>query len=142
MADVHNREQRSYNMSMIRSKNTKPEITLRKLLFSKGLKGYRIHYKLPGKPDIVFPKYKLAVFIDGCFWHKCPECFKKPATNKKFWKEKIEGNTKRDKNVNRILKKEGWKVLRIWEHMVKINTTRCYNLIRRELLRRGYKNDS
>jgi len=123
MADVLTREQRSYNMSMIRAKNTKPEIILRKLIFASGLRGYRLHYELMGKPDIVFPKRKIAVFIDGCFWHKCPKCFIKPATNRKFWKEKIESNVKRDKAVNAGLRKKGWKVLRIWEHELRNEKT-------------------
>ena len=143
MADVHTREQRSYNMSMIKGKNTKPELMLRKYLFSKGIRGYRVHYKLPGKPDIVFNKYKIAIFVDGCFWHKCPECFKKPATNKKFWKDKIDGNVKRDGEVNKILKREGWKVIRIWEHRIKNRDIKeCYNSIKRELLSRGHEYDA
>ncbi len=116
MTDVLTKKQRSYNMSMIRASNTQPEIRLRKMLSASELKGYRLHYKLTGKPDIVFPRKKIAIFIDGCFWHKCPRCFIKPRTNIKFWKEKIESNVKRDKVVNRELMKKGWKVLRIWEH--------------------------
>lgn len=119
MTDVLTRKQRSYNMSMIRAKNTKPEIVLRKMLSVNRIKGYRLHYRLMGKPDIVFPKRKIAVFIDGCFWHKCPRCFIKPVTRKKFWKNKIDSNVKRDRVVNRTLRKKGWKVLRIWEHELK-----------------------
>lgn len=89
------------------------------MLSAAGLKGYRLHYKLIGKPDIVFPRKKIVIFIDGCFWHKCPRCFIKPRTNVKFWKEKIESNVKRDKIVNSELRKMGWKVLRIWEHELK-----------------------
>jgi DNA mismatch endonuclease (patch repair protein) len=103
-------------MSRIRAKNTQPEIILRKAISKTGIRGYRLNYRLLGKPDIVFPKRKIAIFIDGCFWHKCPKCFKKPATNKKFWLEKIEGNKRRDKKVNRHYKKMGWKIIRIWEH--------------------------
>ena len=119
MADVLTKEQRSYNMSMIKAKNTRPEIVLRKLLSSHGIRGYRIHYKLTGKPDIVFPKKKIAVFIDGCFWHKCHECFVKPETNRGFWNKKIDSNVKRDRIVNLELKEKGWKVIRIWEHEIK-----------------------
>lgn len=133
MADVLTKEQRSYNMSMIKGKDTKPEIALRKLLFSRGLRGYRVHYSLPGKPDIVFPKSKIAVFIDGCFWHKCPKCFIKPATNKKFWKKKIESNVKRDRVVNTELRKKGWKVLRIWEHEIRKDLNKYCIRICREL---------
>ena len=123
MADVLTKEQRSYNMSMIKGENTKPEIALRKLLVACGLRGYRLHYRLPGKPDIVFPKSRIAIFIDGCFWHKCPKCFVKPVTKRKFWEKKIDSNIKRDKIVNRELKKNKWKVLRIWEHEIKNEKT-------------------
>jgi len=74
-------------MSRIRSKNTHPEIILRRELRKAGLIGYRLHYGLRGKPDIVYSKNKIAVFVDGCFWHKCPKCFVRPVTNSKFWKE-------------------------------------------------------
>jgi DNA mismatch endonuclease (patch repair protein) len=116
MADVHTREQRSYNMSRVKGKNTGLELKFRKKLFIKGCRGYRLNYKLPGNPDLVFPKKKVSVFIDGCFWHKCPKCFKSPKSNKAFWKSKIEGNVERDKKANASLKKSGWKVIRIWEH--------------------------
>jgi len=95
---------------------------------------------LLGKPDIVFPKKKVAVFIDGCFWHKCPKCFKKPATNKVFWMRKIDSNTKRDKVVNADLKKKGWKVIRIWEHEIRKNLNKCYFKIHKELKKRGALN--
>jgi len=108
-------------MSQIRAKDTKPEMIIRKLLCREGIRGYRVHYRLLGKPDIVFPRKKIAVFIDGCFWHKCPVCFVEPETRKKFWMKKIEGNVKRDKEVNRFLKDKGWKVLRFWEHEVRKN---------------------
>ena len=132
MTDVHTKEQRSYNMSLIKGKDTKPEISLRKLLFAKGIRGYRVHYKLPGKPDIVFPGKKIAVFIDGCFWHKCPQCFVKPQTNKRFWKEKIDSNVERGKIVNKQLKKMGWKIVRIWEHEVRKNLNKSYLKIFKE----------
>lgn len=121
MTDVLTKEQRTYNMSQIRSKNTKPEITLRKLLFARGIRGYRIHYNLPGKPDIVFTKNKIAIFIDGCFWHKCPICFKEPATRKNFWIEKIDNNVLRDKENSEKLTADGWVVFRFWEHEIRKN---------------------
>lgn len=119
MVDVLTSEQRKYNMSQIRGKNTVPEITLRKLLFAHGARGYRIHYKLPGKPDVVFIKRRLAIFIDGCFWHKCPLCFQEPATRKEFWMKKIQSNIDRDIIVNQQLKNDGWTVVRIWEHEIR-----------------------
>ena len=119
MVDVHSHEQRKYNMSRIRGKNTRPEIKLRKLLWSSGMRGYRIHYNLPGKPDIVFIKKRIAIFIDGCFWHKCPICFQEPETRKEFWMQKIQSNIDRDKKVDDQLKTDGWSVIRIWEHEIK-----------------------
>ena len=119
MADVLTPEQRSYNMSQIRAQDTGPEVKLRKLLWSEGIRGYRIHYKLPGKPDIVFTKKKIAIFIDGCFWHKCPVCFQEPETRKEFWLKKIQSNIDRDKKVDEQLKNAGWTVIRIWEHEIR-----------------------
>lgn len=119
MADVLTKEQRSYNMSRIKSRDTQPEFMLRKAVSGAGLRGYRLHYRLTGKPDIVFPKRKIAIFIDGCFWHKCSKCFVQPATNGLFWTKKIDSNVKRDETVNAELRKNGWKVLRIWEHELK-----------------------
>lgn len=119
MVDVLTSEQRTYNMSKIRAKNTGPEVKLRKLLSAKGIRGYRIHYNLPGKPDIVFIKKKIAIFIDGCFWHKCPICFQEPETRKEFWMGKIQSNIDRDKKVDELLKNDGWAVIRIWEHVIK-----------------------
>lgn len=133
MTDVLTPEQRKLNMSSIRAKNTGPEVKLRKLLFAKGIRGYRIHYNFPGKPDIVFTKKKIAIFIDGCFWHKCPVCFQEPETHKEFWMKKIESNINRDKNVNDNLKKEGWTVIRIWEHEIRKEPERVVENVRRIL---------
>lgn len=119
MTDVLTPKQRKYNMSRIRGKNTVPEIKLRKMLFASGIRGYRIHYNLPGKPDLVFVKKKIAVFIDGCFWHKCPVDFQEPETRKEFWMKKIQSNIDRDKKVNEQLKNDGWTIIRIWEHEIK-----------------------
>lgn len=116
--DIWDKKKRSEVMSKIRSKNTKPEMTLRKALFANGYR-YRINYKkLPGKPDIVFPKYKTAIFVHGCFWHghdiSCVDSHI-PKTNTTFWAEKITKNKERDKNnTNRILAM-GWKVITIWD---------------------------
>lgn len=118
MTDVLTKEQRSFNMSQIKGKDTKPEVTLRKQLRAKGIRGYRIHHNLPGKPDIVFLKKKIAIFVDGCFWHKCPLCFVKPETRTRFWIKKIESNVKRDITVKELLEKKGWIVLRFWEHEI------------------------
>lgn len=119
--DVHDKKTRSYNMSRIKGKNTKPEEIVRKYLFSKGFR-YRKNYKtLPGKPDIVLPKYKTVVFVNGCFWHKHDGCkyFKWPKTNAEFWREKIETNIIRDSQQYAELKQLGYKVLIVWECQLK-----------------------
>ena len=116
MADVFSKETRSQIMSKIKGKNTKPELMLKEFL-----KGTYLRYQpnIYGKPDFGLKNRKIAIFVDGCFWHKCPKCYKAPSSNKKFWKKKIERNIRRDKKVNRILRKEGFKVIRIWEHDIK-----------------------
>jgi len=111
---------RHKNMQNIRSKNTKMELKVRSLLHKKGLR-FRIHTKLIGKPDIVFPSKCVVVFLDSCFFHKCPYHYIQPKSNKKYWLPKIERNTVRAKEVNSALRKQGWKVIRIWEHSVKKN---------------------
>ncbi len=115
--DVHNTATRSYNMSRIKGKNTKPEMLVRKFLFAQGFR-YRLHVKtLPGKPDIVLPKYKTVIFIHGCFFHGHEGCryFKVPATRTEWWLDKIEGNKKRDIETVRKLTELGWKVITVWE---------------------------
>jgi len=134
--DKISKEVRSHNMSKIKSKNTKPEILLRKLLWANGLR-YRIHYKLSGSPDIVFVSNRLAVFVDGCFWHKCPKCYVEPKSNTAFWKEKARKNRERDKRNERALKKSGWGVLRVWEHEIKKNPSKTVQKITKKL--RGLK---
>lgn len=117
MADVHTPEQRSYNMSRIHSENTKPEELVRKFLFSQGFRYRKNDARLPGKPDIVLPKYKTVVFVNGCFWHGHEGCryFVWPKNNAEFWKEKITGNIQRDKRNHRLLEEQGWRVIEIWE---------------------------
>ncbi|MCH8540848.1 MAG: DNA mismatch endonuclease Vsr [Opitutales bacterium] len=120
MADIVSEAQRSYNMSRIRSKDTKPEILVRSMLHRLG---YRFtvngpkNKKLPGKPDIVLPKYKTVIFVHGCFWHGHDGCkhFRYPKTRTEWWRAKIEGNIARDKDRIDQLEELGWKVLVIWE---------------------------
>ncbi len=116
MSDVHSKTVRSFNMSRIRGKDTKPEETVRKYLFSHGFRYRKNDARLPGKPDIVLPKYKTVIFVHGCFWHhhNC-QYFKWPATNAEFWKQKIIGNEKRDRDVEQKLQELGWFVIVIWE---------------------------
>jgi len=120
MADNHTKGVRSMNMSHIRSTNSKPEETVRKYLFSKGLRYRKNVRTLPGKPDIVLPKYKTVVFVNGCFWHK-HDCgrFVMPASNTEYWSKKISGNIERDKTNRLQLEELGWRVLVIWECQLK-----------------------
>lgn len=117
MADVHTPEQRSYNMSRIRGKDTKPEELVRKYLFSQGFRYRKNDARLPGKPDIVLPKYKTVIFVNGCFWHAHEGCkyFVWPKNNADFWKKKIESNVERDEKNYQLLKNLGWNVLIVWE---------------------------
>jgi DNA mismatch endonuclease (patch repair protein) len=117
MADVHSKETRSYNMSRIRSKDTKPELLVRKFLHKNGFR-YRLHVKdMPGKPDIVLPKYKTVIFIHGCFWHGHEGCKKAalPQTRRDWWEAKINYNIKNDNNSEALLKAQGWKIITIWQ---------------------------
>ena len=123
MADVHSKEVRSYNMSKIKGKDTKPEMLVRKFLFANGFR-YRLHdKKLPGKPDIVLPKYKTVIFVHGCFWHGHEECkyYVIPKTRTEWWLNKINHNIENDQKANIILQSENWKVLTIWECDLKNN---------------------
>jgi DNA mismatch endonuclease, patch repair protein len=117
MADVHSKETRSYNMSRIRSKNTKPELLVRQFLHKNGFR-YRLHVKdLPGKPDIVLPKYKTVIFIHGCFWHGHEGCryFVVPKTRTEWWLNKIQGNCDNDAKAEIALELAGWEIIKIWE---------------------------
>lgn len=133
MNDVLTKKQRSFNMSKIKAKNTTPELKFRKLLVQNGCTGYRIHYPLDGKPDIVFVSKKLTIFIDGCFWHQCPKCFIEPVTRRSFWLDKINRNKERDKKVNKLLEDLGWKIVRFWEHEIKKEPKKCVNKILKKL---------
>ncbi len=121
MADVHSPEKRSYNMSRIRCKDTKPEELVRKYLFSQGFRYRKNDPRLPGKPDIVLPKYKTVIFVNGCFWHGHEGCkyFVWPKNNAEFWKNKIYGNISRDSKNCSLLLAQGWKIITIWECQLK-----------------------
>ena len=121
MVDVHTKEQRSFNMSQIRDKNTKPEIIIRSIVHRMGFR-FRLHDKnLPGKPDIVLPRHKKVIFIHGCFWHlhNCRYGRVKPQTNANFWQTKRQSNKNRDKRNLAQLRKLGWQILVIWECWLK-----------------------
>lgn len=117
MADVHNKETRSFNMSRIKGKNTKPEMLVRQFLHANGFR-YRLHVKdLPGKPDIILPKYRTVIFIQGCFWHGHDQCkyYVIPKTKTDWWLSKINGNKAKDIANIKLLRQTGWRVLEIWE---------------------------
>lgn len=120
MADNHSKEIRSMNMSHIRSKNSKPEELVRKYLFSRGFRYRKNVNDLPGKPDIVLPKYKTVIFVNGCFWHMhdCPR-FVWPSSNQDYWIPKIQKNAKRDKENVQKLQNAGWRVIVMWECQLK-----------------------
>lgn len=115
--DVHDKKTRSYNMSMIKGKNTKPEELVRKYLFSRGFRYRKNDKRLPGSPDIVLPKYKTVIFVNGCFWHGHAGCryFVWPKSNQEFWQKKISDNIQRDLKKRHLLESQGWRVLVIWE---------------------------
>lgn len=124
VGDVHTPEQRSFNMSRIHNKNTKPEEVVRKYLFSRGFRYRKNDPRLPGKPDIVLPKYKTVIFVNGCFWHAHKGCkyFVWPKNNADFWKKKIESNVRRDEKIFKLLTAMGWRVVTIWECELKKST--------------------
>ena len=116
MTDIWSREKRSAVMAAVRgSGNHSTEIRMVALLRAHGITGWRRHQALPGRPDFAFRVQKLALFVDGCFWHGCPRCYTAPATRKAFWKAKLESNRQRDRRVSRQLRAAGWSVIRVWE---------------------------
>lgn len=123
MADIKTKEARSYNMSRIRGKDTKPEEIVRKYLFSKGFRYRKNDRRLPGSPDIVLPRYKTVVFVNGCFWHGHPGCkyFVWPKNNAEFWHNKIQANIIRDQQKQEQLCACGWNVIVIWECQLRPN---------------------
>ena len=117
VTDIVDKSTRSRYMAAVKSKgNLSTEIKIAHLLRSEMFRGWRRHLRnIPGTPDFSWPSEKVALFVDGCFWHGCPKCYKAPETNQIFWSEKILSNKKRDRRVNRILRHSGWKVARVWE---------------------------
>jgi DNA mismatch endonuclease (patch repair protein) len=147
MSDVYTKAKRSEVMSRIRSRGNKDtELALAKLLRANGISGWRRHLEIrkaeSGKqkfrvrPDFVFRQARLALFVDGCFWHDCPKHATKPKNNRAFWQRKFSANKTRDRLVTRALRKLGWQVLRIWEHeLTRKNETRLLARIQRALIR-------
>lgn len=106
-------------MSLIRSRGNKAtELRLIEIFREHGITGWRRNQPLLGKPDFTFRQERVVVFVDGCFWHGCPKCYQRPSSNRKFWDAKVEANRKRDRLVNRELRKLGWHVVRLWQHQL------------------------
>lgn len=132
MVDDMTPAQRSYTMSRIRSSgNQATERRFVELLRQAKITGWRRKSSLPGRPDFVFPKARVAVFLDGCFWHGCPRCYLPPKSNVEYWTQKIAGNVSRDKKNTRALKAAGWAVVRIWQHAIRDNPSRAVARVRR-----------
>ncbi len=115
-------------MRRVKSGDTSLELSLRSRLWKMGLR-YRLKSILPGKPDVLFPGRRIAVFVDSCFWHGCGEHCRMPSSNRDYWDAKIEGNRNRDLEVNSMLSDMGWKVIRVWEHDLRANPDKCAELI-------------
>lgn len=126
MADFLTKTQRSERMSLIRSRGNKDtELALAQLLRLHRITGWRRHQQMPGKPDFIFRKQRLAIFVDGCFWHGCPKHSRHAAKSGAYWRKKLALNQARDLRVTRTLRQTGWRVLRIWEHeLIRKNETR------------------
>lgn len=121
MADIFSKAKRSEVMSKVTAKDTRPEVKIRKHLFSEGFRYRKNDKRFPGKPDIVLPKYKTVIFVHGCFWHHHANCRAAalPQTNYEFWKDKMLTNVKRDKKNQNDLKKLGWKIIIVWQCQIK-----------------------
>lgn len=117
--DRHTKEQRHKNMQAVKNKNTKIENLICNELWKRNFRFRRNVADLTGKPDIAIKKYRIVIFIDSCFWHRCPVHYKCPATNSEFWENKITGNMHRDQLVNKYYSDKKWHILRIWEHEIK-----------------------
>jgi DNA mismatch endonuclease (patch repair protein) len=135
MPDVFTKAKRSQVMSRIRGRGNKAtEVALMLLFRREGITGWRRHMAVFGKPDFVFPKLKLAIFVDGCFWHGCPKHSNVPVNNRPFWSLKLDTNKRRDRLVTRTLRDRNWSVLRVWEHELSVrNETKLLRRVKRML---------
>lgn len=134
MVDTVSKDVRSRVMRCIPSRGTKPEVLMRLALVRSGLRGWRMHVSnLPGKPDFTFSKKRLAVFVDGCFWHGCKYCYRGPKSNKRYWNSKLLSNKARDMKNSKMLLSSGWRILRLWEHQVRDDLGFCLKKIREAL---------
>lgn len=135
MADDRTREQRSETMRRVKSRDTSCERALRSALHRRGLR-FRTRSDLPGSPDMVFARARVAVFIDGCFWHGCPKHCRVPVSNRAYWRAKIARNMARDVRTSAALRREGWRVVRVWEHSVRTRPEQTADRVERIVRRR------
>ena len=134
MVDTVDRVTRSRIMRAIKSEGSlSTERRFGALLARSGISGWHFHVLLPGKPDIVFGKRKIAIFLDGCFWHGCFSCYRRPNSRRAYWDRKVQANRIRDKQITSQLTSQGWRVLRFWEHEVRDDSNRCMQLLLRKL---------
>jgi DNA mismatch endonuclease (patch repair protein) len=142
MTDVFSARKRSAIMAHVRGRgNERTELALLRVLRRHNITGWRRHQRVFGNPDFIFQKLRLAVFVDGCFWHCCPQHSTKPASNRLFWRQKLARNKARDRLVNSTLRKMGWTVLRIWQHeLTRKNQHRCISRIRKAFASTAKKN--
>jgi DNA mismatch endonuclease (patch repair protein) len=132
-ASRHGRLSRAAQMARIRGRDTAPEVALRRILWHEGHR-YRVHYRtIGGRADVVFPGHRLAIFLDGCFWHGCPDHYVPPRSSRPFWSGKLRQNVRRDRRQTLLLEAEGWQVLRFWEHEVGEDPARVASVIERVL---------
>lgn len=138
MTDTFTSAERSEIMRRVKARDTTPELILRRLLWSAGVRGYRLNRNdLPGRPDIVISRARVAVFVDGCFWHGCPRCYRRPSSNRSYWDAKVERNMRRDRSQRSALRRLGWRVIRLWEHEVAKQPERCVTKILKAILGRS-----
>jgi DNA mismatch endonuclease (patch repair protein) len=122
VGDIWTKQKRSEVMGLIRSRGNRTEVRLVELLRSAGITGWRRHLPLTGRPDFAFRAERVLIFLDGCFWHGCGRCYRRPSSNRLYWDAKVQRNRARDRQVRRELRSKGWHVLRIWEHELKEGT--------------------
>jgi DNA mismatch endonuclease, patch repair protein len=135
MADIWSKEKRSEVMGLIRSGGNKAtELSLIRQFRRYRITGWQRKQHLLGRPDFVFRKQRVCIFVDGCFWHGCPRCYRRPSSNQQYWDSKVERNRARDRMCRRELRAQGWRVVRIWEHDLALNkNSRCMARLKRAL---------
>ena len=140
-ADVFSKEKRSEVMSRVKGRgNRSTEMRMARLFRQHGIKGWRRHLDLPGSPDFAFRDLRIVVFVDGCFWHGCPRCYREPKNNARFWRQKIHDNMKRDRRADRALRRRGWSVIHVWECALRKRPEAVMSRIVRHLNSRCGKN--